>query len=82
MSPDKKRFWMWFCVGSITAIIALVWFASIRYSIGASIIEAKQSNQKSMDALTNFSDNFKKQFDEISNSLNTTTSTVATSTTK
>ena len=82
MPEDRKKLYMWLSVGSITAVIALIWFASIKYNISTSLVEVAQSKQKGVEALANFGDNFKKQFEEISNSLNTTTSTAATSSVK
>ncbi len=79
--PNKKVY-MWLCAGGILAIIAVIWAASIRFSISASIVDFKISKDKGVGALEDFQKSFKKQIDGLQEKFNaqTATSTATTST--
>lgn len=84
MSSDKKKLYMWLCAGGTLAVIAIIWVASIRFTLGASAIELGESKRKGAAALNDFQENFTKQMEDLQNKFTApiATSTVATSTTK
>ncbi len=82
--PNKKVY-MWLCAGGTLAVIAIIWVASIKFSIGAAAIELGESKKKGMEAFGDFQKNFTQQMEDLQNKFNApavVTSTAATSTVK
>ena len=80
--PDKKVY-MWLCAGGTLAVIAIIWVASIKFSIGASVIELGESKKKGVEAFGDFQKNFTKQMEDLQNKFSAPTTTLTvTSTTK
>lgn len=67
MPEDRKKLYMWLSVGSITAVIALIWFASIKYSISASVADAAESKKRGLESFRNLESDLKKQWDSMKN---------------
>lgn len=83
---SNKKVLMWLCVGGVTAVIAVIWVASIRFSISASAVELKESKRQGLETFTELQTNFKKQIEEMKEKFEklqaTSTSEVSTSTNK
>ncbi len=71
MSPDKKKLYMWLCAGGTLAVIAIIWAASIKFSIGAAAIELGDSKKKGAEAFGELQKNFTKQMEDLQNKFNT-----------
>lgn len=64
MPENKKKIYMWILVFAITAIIGIIWIASVQYSISASIINIGSKSKEGAVLFEEIKDDLKDQMDE------------------
>ncbi|MFA5133527.1 MAG: hypothetical protein WC459_01860 [Patescibacteria group bacterium] len=77
MPEGNKKLYMWISVAGTLFVIFLIWIASVRYSIKASVIDFSSKTDNGLKSMDEIEENIKKELLELKEALN---SSVATST--
>lgn len=81
MFSSRKHLYMWLSVAGTTLAIGLIWAASVKYDIAASIGNLKNAKSDTWDTLSVFRDGFNKDLSGLKELLNQTVITTSTTST-